>query len=66
MIGRVSSVPEAIVALQVRGPEDHEVEVEAVLDTGFTDYLTLPPEMIGSLRLVLMTPLNANLRMDAS
>ena len=50
--GRVTRTPEALVALRVSGPQGREIEIEAVLDTGFTDYLTLPPSVITELRLL--------------
>jgi len=43
---------EAIIRLRVFGPDAREIEIEAVLDTGYTASLTLPPSLIQSLRLV--------------
>lgn len=40
--GTVSARYEAIVRLRVRGPGGTEVEVDAVVDSGFTSSLTLP------------------------
>lgn len=37
---------EALIRLIVKGGEGRASEVEAVLDTGFTEYLTLPQEML--------------------
>jgi clan AA aspartic protease len=40
--GLVTRDRQAIVRLRLRGPQGLEVEVDAVLDTGFTEYLALP------------------------
>jgi len=42
---------EARIRLKVRGPDGHEQEIEAVLDTGYTASLTLPPALIAALSL---------------
>jgi predicted aspartyl protease len=42
---------EAIVPLRLRGPIGDVVPVEAVLDTGFNDWLTLSSEQIAAMRL---------------
>jgi|SRR3712207_2713360 clan AA aspartic protease len=52
MRGRVcSSAREAIVPLTLLGSGDARVEVEAVIDTGFTGHLTLPAGVVRSLAL---------------
>jgi clan AA aspartic protease len=48
--GRVIDAREAIVTLTVRGSQGHQVQVAAVIDTGFTDYLTLPRSLMQELR----------------
>jgi clan AA aspartic protease len=50
--GSVSSDREAVVALRLIG-RDTDVIVDAVIDTGFTDYLTLPLETIDLLQFPL-------------
>ena len=50
-IGEVTPDKEARVKLRVRGPGGLEQEVSAVLDTGYTEYLTLPPVIISALGL---------------
>lgn len=50
IIGEVIS-NEARIRLQVNGPRGRVQEVEAVIDTGYTASLTLPPDTIASLRL---------------
>lgn len=49
--GRVNLYREAVVRLPVRSPQGQEKAVEAVIDTGFNGYLTLPPDLIAALRL---------------
>ena len=53
IVGRVNSDREAIVSLVVRGSRGQTRQVEAVVDTGFTGLLTLPPEVIADLELPL-------------
>jgi clan AA aspartic protease len=42
---------EARIRLKVRGPRNREAEIDAVIDTGFTASLSLPPDLIASLAL---------------
>ena len=49
--GVVNANLEAIVILPLRGPSGQTQEVEAVVDTGFNGYLTLPPVMMEDLEL---------------
>lgn len=51
IIGVVNGNREAIIRLVVRGPTRQEHEIEAVIDTGFTGFLTLPTSLIVSLGL---------------
>ena len=51
MIRGVVRSKEARIKLKVRGPRSREREIEAVIDTGFTASLTLPPAIIASLKL---------------
>ena len=50
--GEINADREAEIPLEIKGADGHKTEIKAVIDTGFTDYLTLPPETITSLRLV--------------
>ncbi len=51
IVGVVSADREAILRLTVRGPAGDEEEVEAVIDTGFDGWLSLPPDLIARLGL---------------
>jgi len=49
--GSVNQEREAIVRLVIVGPLGREREVEAIVDTGYTGFLTLPSEMASDLGL---------------
>jgi clan AA aspartic protease len=49
--GVVNTKREAIIQVVVRGPNGQEREIEAVIDTGFTGFLTLPFSLIVALGL---------------
>ena len=51
MAGNVNSDLEATISLTLLGSEGHQRDVDAVIDTGFDGYLTLPPSLISALRL---------------
>jgi len=51
IVGQINADREAVIPLPILGLGGQRVDVEAVIDTGFTDYLTLPPETIASLQL---------------
>lgn len=42
---------DAVLSLNVRGRRRPTLEIEAVVDTGFTGWLTLPPDVIAALSL---------------
>jgi clan AA aspartic protease len=48
IVGGVNSVREAVIALAVRGPEG-QIEVAAVVDTGFDGYISLSRAVISEL-----------------
>jgi clan AA aspartic protease len=58
--GRVTPEREAIVHLIVHGASGQE-EIEAVIDTGFNDSLTLPPTTIAALDLPFAAPVQGML-----
>ncbi|MBI2504846.1 MAG: clan AA aspartic protease [Candidatus Latescibacteria bacterium] len=49
--GTVNEYGEAVIELIVRGPSGQEVQVEALIDTGFNGFLTLPPPLVMTLGL---------------
>jgi len=49
--GFVNANLEAVITLPVQGPAGQTREVEAVIDTGFNGYLTLPPILAADLGL---------------
>jgi predicted aspartyl protease len=61
MVGRVTGTPEAIVPLVIAGPAGNQAKIDAVLDTGFTDFLTLPPATIAALGLTAMDTIECQL-----
>jgi clan AA aspartic protease len=52
--GAVNAAQEAVVGLRVRGPSGRTREVAAVVDTGFSRFLTLPPSMVAELALAFV------------
>ena len=53
--GRVDDVPEPVVTLQLVGGVAGDVEVECVVDTGFTGALVLPRVVVDRLALPIVT-----------
>jgi clan AA aspartic protease len=51
MTGRVTALREATLRLAVIGPDQRPQAVDAVLDTGFNGFLTLPSHVVRTLRL---------------
>ena len=49
--GVVNAAREAVVTLSLRGPSGQAREVEAVIDTGYDGFLTLPPYLVEDLEL---------------
>ena len=49
--GTVNAALEAAVNLSVQGPGGQTREIEAVVDTGYNGFLTLPPVLVGELGL---------------
>jgi clan AA aspartic protease len=49
--GKVNSRREAVVRLWLSGPSDRALEIEAIVDTGFTGSLTLPQSYVTQLGL---------------
>jgi clan AA aspartic protease len=51
MITGIVQADEGRIRLKVKGPRGREQEIEAVIDTGYTASLTLPPVVIAALGL---------------
>lgn len=51
MISGVVLAGEAWIRLKIRGPEGEELIVKAIIDTGYTGWLTLPASIIEALAL---------------
>ena len=49
--GVVNDAYEAVVTLSMQGPEGQAQEIEAVVDTGYSGFLTLPPGLVDELGL---------------
>ena len=49
--GVVNAAHEAVVTLPLRGPTGPAREIEAVIDTGYSGFLTLPPSLVEELGL---------------
>ena len=62
--GSVTANREAIVPLSLRGPEGQTREVNAVIDTGYSGALTLPPELVAELELPYVFSSKATLADD--
>lgn len=51
LTGVVNINREAIIRLAVAGPSGQQYDIEAIVDTGFTGFLTVPPARIATLNL---------------
>ena len=49
--GSVNSAHEAIIPLRLYGANGQTVDISAVVDTGFREFLTLPPQLVAELEL---------------
>lgn len=49
--GYVSTAREAIIRVAVRGAESREESIDAIIDTGFDGFLTLPSSVVSVLAL---------------
>jgi clan AA aspartic protease len=53
--GVVNAYHEAVISLPVQGSAGKSREIEAVIDTGYSGMLTLPPSIVSELDLVFRT-----------
>ena len=60
--GFVNADYEPVVSLPLRGPAGQAREIEAVIDTGFNGYLTLPPPLAVAMDLPYVFSLHPCLR----
>ena len=49
--GAVNDAYEAVVALSLQGPEGQVQDIEAVIDTGYSGFLTMPTALVSELGL---------------
>ena len=49
--GAVNAGHEAVIALRLRGPDGRTSDIEAVVDTGYSGFLTLPTALVAELGL---------------
>ncbi len=61
LTGHVTSDKEAVLPIEVLGPEGRVFEIEAGIDTGFNGFLTLPRRVIEDLDLTFVGPARAAL-----
>jgi clan AA aspartic protease len=50
--GVVTDRREAVIRLRVHGPAGQDQEIEAIIDTGFDGWLSLPSSIVGQLGLI--------------
>ncbi len=55
ILGAVNDAYEAVISLTVQGPSGQAREVEAVIDTGFNGFLSLPSALVTELGLPFLT-----------
>ena len=53
--GVVNAAYEPVITLAIQGPSGQGQKIEAVVDTGFNGYLTLPPGLVTDLGLPLIS-----------
>lgn len=61
MVGSVTAEGEPLVEVSVFGPTGIRADAVALVDTGFTDHLTLPPSVIAALGLTKVSEGTATL-----
>ena len=59
--GVVNAAYEPVVTLSIQGQSGQSREIEAVIDTGFTGFLTLPPMLISEMELPFLAGNRATL-----
>jgi len=56
IIGVVTDDRQAVIHLKVRGPAGQEQEIDAIIDTGFDGWLSLPASIVARLSLASAWP----------
>jgi clan AA aspartic protease len=56
MTGAVTSRLEAVLNVHVQGPDGRSETLPAVIDTGFSGFITLPPDLIAQMGLTFAGP----------
>lgn len=59
--GMVNSAYQAVINLTIQGPTGHTRDIEAVVDTGYNGFLTLPSVMVSELGLSFVSISRATL-----
>ena len=62
--GEVNAAFEAVISLSLRGPSGQAREIDAVIDTGFNGFLTLPSPLVAELGLPFLSHGGATLADD--
>lgn len=62
--GVVNAAYEPVVSLALQGPSGQTSEIEAVIDTGFTGFLTVTPALVMELGLDLLGTSGPNLSLE--
>ena len=55
ILGTVNGSYEAVITITVRGPSGRTRQLEAVIDTGFNGFVSLPPSLVTELGLPFLT-----------
>jgi clan AA aspartic protease len=51
MTGMINDSREAVLSVEVQGPDGQAITVETIIDTGYNGTLSLPPDLIAALEL---------------
>ena len=50
ILGNVNALKQAVISLDLRGPQGHTERVDAIIDTGYDGYLTVTPDIVARLQ----------------
>jgi clan AA aspartic protease len=54
IVGNVNAKRDAVISITVQGQQNQQIEVEAVIDTGYNGFLILPAVTVQSLNLTYL------------